>query len=70
MDFKSTSIQNLFTHAGTVKVIYCQYRQKFFSANWAGNCWAWNERTERDVIFLIRQGWTAMSVPNIAEVLE
>lgn len=51
------------------KAIYCQSEQAFYTANYGGGMWHWNKRSEEDVIWLVKQGWVAGSVPNLAEFL-
>lgn len=67
---KSKSLSSLFYFAGTCKVIYCQHRQSFYQANWQHDHWGWTKVSEADCISLIKNGWTAIAVPNIGEVLE
>lgn len=67
---KSKNISSMLSYAGTCKVIYCQSRKAFYQANWQYDHWEWSEVSEADCISLIKNGWTAIAVPNIGEVLE
>lgn len=52
-----------------VKILFCQHRQKFYGANYGVAGWHWTQVPAEQLICLVKQGWTATAVPNIAEFL-
>lgn len=52
-----------------IKIIFCQHRQKFYGANYGASGWHWTQVPAEQLVYLVKQGWTAAAVPNIAEFL-